>query len=92
MSDENNIAYEALENMRKLESEQRMLRDKIFRMSEKEVIRLRKKLEIATNFVKLVDRYVPKVKTPKDFNKYEAYFFLIKSEAKEALEKMEKAE
>lgn len=55
---------------------------------EKENAKLKKQLAIAVDFIEFITRYNCKVITPKDFNKYEAVWFLIRSEAVEKLKQI----
>lgn len=65
------------------------LRDQL-EIKEQMIKKLKVQLEIAIKFMKFVERYDCKVITPKDFNKYEAVWFLIRSEAQEKLEQIER--
>lgn len=64
------------------------LRDQL-ETKEQMIKNLTKKLDIAKKFMKFVERYDCKVVTPRDFNKYEAVWFLIRSEAQEKLKQIE---
>lgn len=54
--------------------------------------RLEKQLDVAVKFIEFIERYDCKVITPKDFNKYEAVWFLIRSEAVEKLKQIKELE
>ena len=57
-----------------------------------ELERKEKQLSIAVKFIEFIERYNCKVITPKDFNKYEAVWFLIRSEAIEKLKQIKELE
>ena len=54
--------------------------------------RLKQQLAIAVKFIDAYSKYIPKVKTPKDFNTYEAVWFLFRTEADQALQQIKELE
>lgn len=54
--------------------------------------KLSKQLGIAKDFIRFIVRYDCKVVVPKDFSKYEACWFFIRSLAQEKLEQIEELE